>query len=291
MNNMSHSDHQAMADPHAGHKMSDAHGSHDRDAGHSVAMFRDKFWLSFPLTIPVVFWSTDVQHWVGYTAPSFAGSKFISAILGTVVFVYGGLVFIRGARGELADRKPGMMTLISLAIIVAFGTSIAATFGLFEIDVWWELASLITIMILGHWLEMRAIAQARGALSALAALLPDTAERIRGADTEPVSLSELRVGDIVLVRPGARVPADGTVIEGAADVDESMITGESKSVPKGTGDKVIAGTVASGGSLRVAVTAIGDQTALSGIMRLVAAAQASGSRTQALADRAAAVLF
>ena len=276
---------------HAGHKMSDMHGSHDRHAGHSVAMFRDKFWLSFALTIPVVFWSSDVQHWLGYSAPSFPGSRFIPAILGTIIFGYGGLVFIRGSRGELADRKPGMMTLISLAIIVAFGTSIAATFGLFEIDVWWELASLITIMILGHWLEMRAISQARGALSALAALLPDTAERIRGADTESVSLSELRVGDIVLVRPGARVPADGTVIEGAADVDESMITGESRSVSKGTGDKVIAGTVASGGSLRVAVTAIGDQTALSGIMRLVAAAQASGSRTQALADRAAAILF
>jgi P-type Cu2+ transporter len=275
----------------AGHKMSDMHGSHDRHAGHSVATFRDKFWLSFALTIPVVFWSSDVQHWLGYSAPSFPGSRFIPAILGTIVFGYGGLVFIRGSRGELADRKPGMMTLISLAIIVAFGTSIAATFGLFEIDVWWELASLITIMILGHWLEMRAISQARGALSALAALLPDTAERIKGADTQSVSLSELRVGDVVLVRPGARVPADGTVVEGAADVDESMITGESKSVPKGTGDKVIAGTVASGGSLRVTVTAIGDQTALSGIMRLVAAAQASGSRTQALADRAAAILF
>ena len=267
------------------------HGSHDRHAGHSVAMFRDKFWLSFALTIPVVFWSADVQHWLGYTAPSFPGSKFIPAILGTVVFVYGGLVFIRGARGELADRKPGMMTLISLAIIVAFGTSLAATFGLFEIDVWWELASLITIMVLGHWLEMRAISQARGALNALAALLPDTAERVSGADTQSVPLSELRVGDIVLVRPGARVPADGTVVEGAADVDESMITGESKTVPKGAGAKVIAGTVASGGSLRVRVTAIGDQTALSGIMRLVAAAQASGSRTQALADRAAAILF
>ena len=224
-------------------------------------------------------------------APSFPGSRFIPAILGTVVFVYGGLVFIRGARGELADRKPGMMTLISLAIIVAFGTSLAATFGLFEIDVWWELASLITIMVLGHWLEMRAISQARGALNALAALLPDTAERVSGAEIQTVPLSELHVGDIVLVRPGARVPADGTVVEGAADVDESMITGESKTVSKGPGDTVIAGTVASGGSLRVRVTAVGEQTALSGIMRLVAAAQASGSRTQALADRAAAILF
>ncbi len=291
MDHSTHGDRGQASDPHAGHKMSDIHGSHDRHAGHSVAMFRDKFWLSFALTIPVVFWSTDVQRWLGYTAPSFPGSKFIPAILGTVVFVYGGLVFIRGAWGELADRKPGMMTLISLAIVVAFGTSLAATFGLFEIDVWWELASLITIMVLGHWLEMRAISQARGALSALAALLPDTGERVNGSNTQSVPLSELRVGDIVLVRPGARVPADGTVVEGSADVDESMITGESKTVPKGSGTKVIAGTVASGGSLRVRITAIGDQTALSGIMRLVATAQASGSRTQALADRAAAILF
>jgi Cu2+-exporting ATPase len=282
MNHMTQHDHQQMTEPHAGH---------DRHAGHSVAMFRDKFWLSFALTIPVVFWSPDVQHWLGYTAPTFPGSKFIPPILGTLVFVYGGLVFIRGAWGELADHKPGMMTLISLGIITAFGTSLASTFGSFKIDVWWELASLITVMLLGHWLEMRAISQARGALDALAALLPDTAERVTGADTESVPLSELRVGDIVLVRPGARVPADGTVVEGTADVDESMITGESKTVPKGSGSKVIAGTVASGGSLRVRITAVGDQTALSGIMRLVASAQASGSRTQALADRAAAILF
>jgi len=291
MERSTHADHGQASDPHAGHKMPGMHGSHDRHAGHSVAMFRDKFWLSFALTIPVVIWSPDVQHWLGYTAPSFPGSKFIPPILGTVVFVYGGLVFIRGAWRELADHKPGMMTLISLAIIVAFGTSLAATFGFFEIDVWWELASLITIMVLGHWLEMRAISQARGALNALAALLPDTAERVKGAATESVPLSELRVGDIVLVRPGARVPADGTVAEGTADVDESMITGESKTVPKGAGARAIAGTVVSGGSLRVRITAVGDQTALSGIMRLVAAAQASGSRAQALADRAAAILF
>jgi Cu2+-exporting ATPase len=282
MNHMTQHDHQQMAEPHAGH---------DRHAGHSVAMFRDKFWLSFALTIPVVFWSPDVQHWFGYTTPTFPGSKFIPPILGTVAFVYGGLVFIRGAWGELADRKPGMMTLISLGIIAAFGTSLAATLGFLNIDVWWELTSLITIMLLGHWLEMRAVSQARGALAALAALLPDTAERVKGADTESVPLSDLRVGDIVLVRPGARVPADGAVVEGTADVDESMITGESKTVAKGSGSKVIAGTVAGGGSLRVRITAVGDQTALSGIMRLVATAQASGSRTQALADRAAAILF
>src|SRR5467141_4162488 len=290
MDHMTHQDRESV-DQHAGHKMSETDVSHDRHAGHSVAMFRDKFWLSLALTIPVVFWSTDVQHWFGYRAPSFPGSNLIAPILGTVVFVYGGLVFIRGAWSELADHKPGMMTLISLAITVAFGTSLAATFGLFEVEVWWELASLITIMVLGHWLEMRAISQARGALNALAALLPDTAERVKGADTQSVPISDLKVGDVVLVRPGTRVPADGTVIEGSADVDESMITGESRTVSKRPGAAVIAGTVASGGSLRVRVTAVGEQTALSGIIRLVAAAQASGSRPQALADRAAAILF
>src|SRR2546425_11312621 len=290
---MVHMRHQGAqtADPRVDHKISQPHASRDRHAGHSVAMFRDKFWLSFALTIPVVFWSPDVQHWLAYTALSFPGSKFIPAVLGTVIFLYGGLVFIRGAWSELADHKPGMMTLISLAIIVAFGTSIAATFGVFEIDVWWELSSLITIMVLGHWLEMRAISQARGALNALAALLPDTAERVSGAEIKTVPLSELHVGDIVLVRPGTRVPADGVVVEGAADVDESMITGESRPVSKGPGATVIAGTVVSGGSPRGRVTAVGEKTALSGIMRLVAAAQASGSRTQALADRAAAILF
>src|ERR1700687_3218823 len=235
MDHSAHADHGRASDPQALHKMSDLHGAHDRHAGHSVAMFRDKFWLSFALTIPVVFWSADVQRWLGYTAPSFPGSKFIPAILGTVVFVYGGLVFIRGTWGELADHKPGMMTLISLAIIVAFGTSLSATFGLFEIDVWWELASLITIMVLGHWLEMRAISQARGALNSLAALLPDTAERVSGTEIQTVPLSELGVGDVVLVRPGTRVPADGTVVEGSADVDESMITGESRTVSTGPG--------------------------------------------------------
>src|SRR5713226_10336113 len=184
-----------------------------------------------------------------------------------------------------------MMTLISLGIMVAFAASLAATFGFFQIDVWWEVATLITIMLLGHWLEMKAIAQVRGALDALAALLPDKAERITESDLEKVPLEELRVGDVVLVRPGARVPADGKVVEGTADVDESLITGESRGVSKGPGTTVVAGTVAAGGSLRVRVSAVGEQTALSGIMRLVAAAQASGSRAQALADRAAALLF
>lgn len=267
------------------------HAAHDRHEGHSVAMFRDKFWLSLALTIPVILLSHDIQEWFGYAVPMIPGIEYVPAILGTVIFLYGGMVFLRGARGELADRKPGMMTLISLAIVVAFVTSWAGTLGLFEVEIWWELATLITIMLLGHWLEMRSIAQARGALDALAELLPDTAERVTDTGTEDVPIAALALGDVVLVRPGARVPADGVVVEGTADVDESMITGESRPVAKQPGGSVIAGTVAAGGSLRVEVTATGDQTALSGIMRMVAQAQASASRAQALADRAAALLF
>ncbi len=254
-------------------------------------MFRDRFWLTLAMTIPVVIWSHDIQEWFGYEAPRFPGSDLLPAILGTAIFLYGGLVFLRGARGELADRQPGMMTLISLAITVAFVTSLAATAGLFDVEIWWELSTLIAIMLLGHWMEMRSIAQARGALAALAELLPDTAERIGDAGTETVPRAALVEGDLVLVRPGARVPADGRVEDGAADVDESMITGESRAVPKSEGASVVAGTVVAGGSLRVRVTATGEATALSGIMRLVEAAQASASRAQALADRAAAILF
>jgi Cu2+-exporting ATPase len=254
-------------------------------------MFRDKFWLSLLLTIPVVVWSADIQALLGYVAPVFPGSDLVAPLLGTIVFLYGGLVFIRGAWGELRLRQPGMMTLISLAITVAFVTSVAATVGLFDEQIWWELATLITVMLLGHWLEMRSIAQARGALAALASLLPDTAERVTPAGTEEVPIAELAEGDLVLVRPGGRVPVDGEVEQGTADVDESMITGESRPVPKDRGDRVIAGTVAAGGSLRVRVTAVGEGTALSAIMRMVAQAQASASRAQALADRAAALLF
>jgi Cu2+-exporting ATPase len=254
-------------------------------------MFRDKFWLSLALTIPVVLFSRDIQDWFGYTIPTFPGSQYVAAIIGTIVFAYGGLVFIQGARNELAERQPGMMTLISLAIVVAFVTSWAGTLGVFDVEIWWELATLITIMLLGHWLEMRSISQAQGALAALAELLPDRAERVIDGGTETVALERLVVGDVVLVRPGARVPADGVVVEGSADVDESLVTGESMAVPKEPGGQVIAGTVAAGGSLRVRVTAVGEETALSGIMRLVEAAQSSASRAQALADRAAALLF
>ncbi len=267
------------------------HAGHDRHAGHDPEMFRDRFWLSLLLTIPILVYSDEIQEWLGYAPPAFVGSDWLSAVLGAIVFLYGGPVFLRGAVGELRDRQPGMMMLISLAISVAFVASLAGTFGLIEVEVWWELATLITIMLLGHWLEMRAIAQARGALDALAALLPDEAERISNGRVETVRVADLRVGDIVLVRPGGRVPADGTVVQGRADVDESMLTGESREVAKEPGADVVAGSVIAGGSLRVRIAAVGEGTALSGIMRLVAAAQASGSRAQALADRAAAILF
>ncbi len=292
MHDSHHASHEAppvAQDQHATHE---AHAGHDKHGGHDPEVFRRQFWIVLLLTIPVVVWSMSVQEILGYAAPSFPGSDLVPPIFGTLVFLIGGRVFLTGARDELAMRQPGMMTLISLAIVVAFGASLAATLGLFRVEVWWELATLITIMSLGHWLEMRAIAQARGALDALAALLPDTADRLDASGmAHPVPLAELEVGDIVLVRPGSRVPADGTVVDGSASVDESMITGESRAIGKEVGDRVVAGTVAAGGSLRVRVDAVGEGTALSGIMRLVAAAQASGSRAQALADRAAALLF
>jgi P-type Cu2+ transporter len=254
-------------------------------------MFRDRFWLSLALTVPIVFYSPMVQEWFGYTAPVFPGSQWIAPVLGTVIFVYGGAPFLRGAVQEMRDRQPGMMLLIGMAISVAYLASLATTFGWFDLDFWWELAALITIMLLGHWMEMRAIGQARGALVALAELLPDEAERIVDGEPETVPISSLGVGDLVLVRPGARVPADGVIRTGGAEVDESMVTGESKPVAKGPGDRVIAGTVATDSAIRVEVTAVGEDTALAGIQRLVAEAQQSRSRAQVLADRAAALLF
>jgi P-type Cu2+ transporter len=254
-------------------------------------MFRDRFWLSLLLTIPVLVWSEMVQEWLGYTAPSFPLSVRIPAILGTVIFVYGGMPFLKGGVQELRDRQPGMMLLISLAIVVAFGASLASEFDWLDLEFWWELALLIDVMLLGHWQEMKAIGQASGALEALAALLPDEAEVAHGAEVHTVAVSELRPGQIVLVRPGGRVPADGTVIEGDASFDESMITGESRTVRRSSGDHVVAGTVATDNSVRIEVEAVGDETALAGIQRLVREAQASRSRAQALADRAAAMLF
>ena len=218
------------------------------------------------------------------------GLEYIPALFGTAVYFYGGLVFVKGGLQELRDRKPGMMTLISLAITVAFVFSLAVTLGYPGEALWWELASLVTIMLLGHWIEMRSISQASGALRELAKLLPSTAQRIVGETIEDVPISVLREGDVVLVRPGASVPADGIVQSGKSDVNESMITGESVPVAKVEGAKVIAGTVNGSGSLRVKVTGTGERTALANIMRLVEQAQTSRSRAQALADRAAFVL-
>jgi len=261
---------------------------HDKHAGHSPGMFRDKFWLSLALTIPVVFWSAHIEELLRYEAPAFPGSIWIPPILGTVVFLYGGWVFVQGAMRELRARLPGMMTLISLAIVVAFTFSWIVQLGLIAANaLWWELATLVTIMLLGHWIEMRSIDQARGALRELARLLPDTATRLTAAGEERIPIAELRQGDLVLVRPGEKMPADGMVQTGESSVNESMITGESRPVKKQEASQVIAGTINGEGSLRVEVTGTGDDTKLSGIMRLVADAQKSRSRMQNLADRAA----
>ncbi len=289
-----HSAQQAPAVDHADHggqPAQEGHAGHDKHDGHSPEMFRDRFWLSLVLTLPVVFFSTMVQDWFGYTAPTFPGSDWIAPVLGTVIFIYGGTPFLKGAVAEARDRQPGMMLLIGMAISVAFVASAATTFGWFDLEFWWELAALITIMLLGHWMEMRAIGQARGALAALAELLPDEAEREVDGTLETVAIAQLEVGDVVLVRPGARVPADGVISKGTAEIDESMVTGESRPVSKSAGDDVVAGTVATDSAIRMRVTAVGDDTALAGIQRLVAEAQKSRSRAQVLADRAAALLF
>ncbi|MGH7576622.1 MAG: HAD-IC family P-type ATPase, partial [Longimicrobiales bacterium] len=253
-------------------------------------MFRDRFWWSLLLTVPTLVWGELLQGWLGYAAPSFPGSRYVPALFGTAVYLYGGRVFLTGAWHELRDRLPGMMTLISLAITVAFVYSAAVTFGHDGMPLWWELSTLVTIMLLGHWMEMRSIAQASGALRELAKLLPATATRLIDGREERVPLETLRDDDVVLVRPGESVPADGTVREGTSDVNESMITGESRPVEKAEGSQVIAGTVNGRGSLRVVVTGTGERTTLAGIMRLVSEAQSSRSRAQALADRAAFLL-
>ncbi|MDR6556740.1 Cu2+-exporting ATPase [Arthrobacter pascens] len=295
-----HHNHSAATAPghhghHEGHSHDDDHvvRAHGQHAGHSTAMFKDRFWLTLVLSVPVVYFSPMFGHLLGYMPPEFSGSAWIPPVLGTVIFFYGGMPFLKGGLNELKSRQPGMMLLIGMAISVAFVASWVTSLGIggFDLDFWWELALLVAIMLLGHWIEMRALGSAQGALDALAALLPDEAERITDAGTETVSISELRAGDMVLVRSGARMPADGTVIDGQADFDESMITGESKTVLRSSGDPVVAGTVATDNTVRVRVSAVGDDTALAGIQRLVAEAQASSSRAQALADRAAAFLF
>jgi len=264
--------------------------AHDRHAGHSVEMFRDRFWVTLALTIPTLMWSEMIQGWFGFRAPPFVGSRYIPAVFGSAVYFYGGWVFLAGGVRELLDRLPGMMALISLAISVAFVFSLAVTLGYPGEALWWELATLVTIMLLGHWIEMRSIFQASGALRELARLLPSTAQRVVDDRLEEVPISALVAGDVVLVRPGASIPADGVVQNGKSDVNESMITGESAPVQKAEGAKVIAGTVNGSSSLRLQVTETGERTALANIMRLVEQEQTSRSRAQALADRAAFLL-
>jgi Cu2+-exporting ATPase len=267
------------------------HHGHAGGHGDHAAQFRDRFWWSLVMSVPVVVYSEMVQEWLRFTPPQFPGSRWVAPVLGTAVFLYGGRPFLEGGLAELRSRQPGMMLLISLAILVAFGASVATMFGAFELEFWWELSLLIVIMLLGHWLEMRALGQASSALDALAALLPDEADLVTPEGTRTVPISDLAVADVVLVRPGGRVPADGVVVDGAAELDESMITGESRPVPRGEGDRVVAGTVVTDSAVRVRVDAVGEETALAGIRRLVAEAQTSRSRAQALADRAAALLF
>jgi Cu2+-exporting ATPase len=281
-----HDDQGHPAHDHGGH---DDHGAHDHS--HHHANFRLLFWISLGLTVPTLVFSTGLQEILGLPGPRFPGSEYVSAAFGAAVFAIGGRVFLTGAWGELRARTPGMMTLISLALLVAFGYSVAVLFGFPGMDFWWELATLVTIMLLGHWIEMRAISGARDALGELARLLPDEAEMVHGDHVMTVPLSRLSVGDLVLVRPGARVPVDGEVVDGESEVDESLLTGESAPVAATVGSSVVAGSVNGAGSLTVKVAKLGDDTALAGISRLVAEAQASRSGAQLLADRAAALLF
>jgi Cu2+-exporting ATPase len=285
-------DHAAMSHDHG---TAPEHGGHGGHGGHGdhVGQFRRLFWLMLVLAVPVVGFSMMFSTLLGYALPAAAWIGWISPVLGTVMYVWGGAPFLTGAVSEIRARKPGMMLLIALAITVAFLASWGASLGLLhhELDFWWELALLIVIMLLGHWIEMRSLAQTTSALDSLAALLPDEAEKVEGDTTVTVAPGDLLVGDVVVVRPGGRVPADGRIVQGSASMDESMITGESRPVRRGDGDQVIAGTVATDSGVRVEITAIGEDTALAGIQKLVTEAQSSSSRAQRLADKAAGWLF
>lgn len=269
------------------------HGSHSGHGADHVAQFRKLFWINLIVAIPVIAFSTMFAMLLGYEVPDVPGARWIAPLLGTVMYIVGGRPFLTGAVSEIRSRKPGMMLLIGLAITVAFVASWGASVGLLdhELEFWWELALLIVIMLLGHWVEMRSLAQTTSALDSLAALLPDEAEKVDGERIITVSPADLRVGDLVVVRPGGSVPADGRIVDGRADMDESMVSGESRPVARSVGDAVTAGTVATDSGLRVEITATGDDTALAGIQRLVTEAQNSSSRAQRLADRAAGWLF
>ncbi len=286
-------DHRNPLDEHHGARHGDLgahthHGGHDKHAGHDPETFRRRFWLTLLISIPVIATSEMIMDWFGY---ELSGVAWVGPVLGSFVFVWGGWPFLKGAVDEVRDRTPGMMLLIAMAITVAWASSMASSLGWFDLEFWWELAALVTIMLLGHWQEMKAIGQAQGALAALAALLPDDAEVVEDGETRTIGVADLREGQLVLVRAGGRVPADGTIEEGEAELDESMITGESKAVVKAIGDRVVAGTVSTDSSIRVRISAVGDNTALAGIQRLVAEAQSSNSRAQVLADRFAKWLF
>ena len=272
---------------HEHHHDNNEHQEHDKHAGHSVAMFKDKFWLSLLLTIPVLVYSEMIQHWLNFTPPAFPGSQYVPFVLSTIIFFYGGMVFIKSAIGELKAKLPGMMTLISLAIITAYVYSVATQFFIEGDGFFWELATLVTIMLLGHWLEMASVAKAENALDAISKLLPDKAEKLVNGKPKQVLVSELKVGDLVLIRPGSSIPVDGLIVDGSSSVDEAAITGESKPVSKTINDEVVAGTGNQDGSLTVKVTKLGQDTALAGFMRLVAEAQSSKSNVQVLADKAA----
>ncbi|HJB63984.1 MAG TPA: heavy metal translocating P-type ATPase, partial [Candidatus Microbacterium pullistercoris] len=278
---------------HAGHVHADPAGHAGHDHGDHVGQFRRLFWIMLVLAIPTVGLSPMFASFFGYPLPDAAWIPWVSPVLGTVMYAWGGVPFLTGAVSELRARQPGMMLLIGLAITVAFVASWGSTLGVIDaqLDFWWELALLIVIMLLGHWIEMRSLAQTTSALDSLAALLPDEAERVEGDTTVTVAPAELRAGDVIVIRPGGRVPADARVVDGSASMDESMITGESHPVHRAAGDTVVAGTVATDSGIRAEVTATGDETALAGIQRLVADAQTSSSRAQRLADRAAAWLF
>jgi len=268
-------------------KSASAEATADRHAGHHTDAFQKKFWVSLILSIPVILYSDIVRELFDWAPPIFPGSRAMPPLLSSIIFFYGGWVFLESAWRELKARLPGMMTLISLAIITAYAYSIFVTVRGEGEALFWELSTLITVMLLGHWFEMRAVQGAQGALRELSKLLPDTAEVFRGSKTEVVALSELKVDDVVLVKPGGKIPADGMVADGSSDVDESLATGESRPVPKKIGDGVIAGTVNGDGSLKVAIKKIGGETFLAGVMRLVRDAQSSKSRLQILSDRAA----
>ncbi|WP_425486915.1 heavy metal translocating P-type ATPase [Microlunatus speluncae] len=286
--------HQHDAGHDAGHRdHHQGHGAGHHGHGDHAGQFRRLFWVMLVLALPVIGASPMFAMLLGYDLPAWPWLGWVSPVLGTVMYVTGGRPFLTGAVGELRARKPGMMLLIALAITVAFLASWGASLGLLhhELDFWWELALLIVIMLLGHWVEMRSLARTTSALDSLAALLPDRAERVEGDEIVEVAPTELRVGDLVVVRPGGSVPADGRITSGTADLDESMITGESRPVRRAPGDPVVAGTVATDSGLRVEVTAVGDDTALAGIGRLVSEAQNSSSRAQRIADTAAGWLF